>query len=103
MELPAWEVGELQSSAKDVIYLAVTSRNTGHLSKRRPNSKKKLDLENGGIYSVYIDNPAIIEFPERNGVKGVDLSKERIVKKDQGIQNGQFWKRIATGAFLMNF
>jgi len=74
---------------KDVIYLAATGRKTGYL-KRRPNSKKELDLEDAGIYAVYVDNPAIIEFLEKNGVKEVNLSRERTVKRLKVYRIGNF-------------
>jgi len=74
---------------KDVIYLAATGRKTGYL-KRRPNSKKELDLEDAGIHAVYVDNPAIIEFLEKNGVKEVNLSRERILRRLKVYRIGNF-------------
>ncbi|RLI79376.1 hypothetical protein DRP05_04250, partial [Archaeoglobales archaeon] len=68
---------------------AATGRKTGYL-KRRPNSKKELDLEDAGIYAVYVDNPAIIEFLEKNGVKEVNLSKEKTVKRIKVYRIGNF-------------
>ena len=58
--------------------------------KRRPNSKKELDLEDAGIHAVYVDNPAIIEFLEKNGVKEVNLSRERILRRLKVYRIGNF-------------
>lgn len=96
-ELPAYGVWggtrrngkKIMVLCKDVIYLAATGRKTGYL-KRRPNSKKELDLEDAGIHAVYVDNPAIIEFLEKNGVKEVNLSRERTVKRLKVYKIGNF-------------
>jgi len=96
-ELPAYGVWggtrrngrRIMVLCKDVIYLAATGRKTGYL-KRRPNSKKELDLEDAGIHAVYVDNPAIIEFLEKNGVKEVNLSRERTVKRIKVYRIGNF-------------
>lgn len=74
---------------KDVIYLAATGRKTGYL-KRRPNSKKELDLEDAEIHAAYVDNPEVIEFLEKNGVKEVNLNRERTVKRLKVYRIGNF-------------
>mgnify|MGYP000188548066 CR=1 FL=1 len=92
-ELPAYVVwsGVRRNSrritvlCKDVIYLVAT----GYL-KRRSNSTKELDLEDAGIHAVYVDNSAIIEFLEKNGVKEVNLSRERTVKRLKVYRIGNF-------------
>lgn len=49
-----------------------------------------MDLEDTGIYAVYVDNPAIIEFLEKNGVKEVNLSRKRTVKRLKVYRIGNF-------------
>lgn len=58
--------------------------------KKRPNRRKELVMEEKLVYAVYTEDPEIIEFLEKNGVKEVNLRDTQSRIKVYGHINGAF-------------